>query len=215
VEPFVSSLKSATAAPKKERTEERVRILLFNNFLMKMFALVLALVVWSAVRLQITKGTPTWSSRMVTTATFAQVPINIMQLPSDTNSYELIPISATVSISGSRLNVNATKPEMITLFVMVTPEEAEEAPLTQNTNKGVINKKIQAKIPADVTLGAIEPSTVRLITKKAPKANALSGSAVSPDNTTTSSVEHVQSESAGNLSSSQEREEKAEAENTP
>lgn len=192
-----------------------MRKLLFNNFLMKMFALVLALVVWSAVRLQITKGTPTWSSRMVTTATFAQVPINIMQLPSDTNSYELIPISATVSISGSRLNVNATKPEMITLFVMVTPEEAEEAPLTQNTNKGVINKKIQAKIPADVTLGAIEPSTVRLITKKTPKANALSGSAVLPDNNTTSSMEHVQSESAGNLPSSQEREEKTEAENTP
>jgi YbbR domain-containing protein len=148
---------------------------LFNNLLMKIFALVLALIVWSAVRMQISKGTPTWSSRMITTTTFTQIPINIMQVPSDNNSYELIPPSATVSISGSRLNVNTTKPEMITLFVTVTPEEAEEAPLTQNTNKGVMNKKIQAKIPTDVTLGTIEPTTVRLITKKVVKTNVTSG----------------------------------------
>ena len=148
---------------------------------MKIFALVLALIVWSAVRMQISKGAPTWSSRMITTTTFTQIPINIMQVPSDNNSYELIPPSATVSISGSRLNVNATKPDMITLFVTVTPEEAEEAPLTQNTNKGVMNKKIQAKIPTDVTLGTIEPSTVRLITKKVVKTNGVSDNTVLPD----------------------------------
>jgi YbbR domain-containing protein len=154
---------------------------LVNNLLMKIFALVLALIVWSAVRMQISKGAPTWSSRMITTTTFTQIPINIMQEPSDNNSYELIPPSATVSISGSRLNVNATKPEMITLFVTVTPEEAEEAPLTQNTNKGVMNKKIQAKIPTEVTLGTIEPSTVRLITKKGVKTNSISGNNVLPN----------------------------------
>lgn len=148
---------------------------------MKIFALVLALIVWSAVRMQISKGAPTWSSRMITTTTFTQIPINIMQEPSDNNSYELIPPSATVSISGSRLNVNATKPEMITLFVTVTPEEAEEAPLTQNTNKGVMNKKIQAKIPTEVTLATIEPSTVRLITKKGVKTNSISGNNVLPN----------------------------------
>jgi len=162
---------------------------LFNNLLMKIFALVLALIVWSAVRMQISKGTPTWSSRMITTTTFTQIPINIMQVPSDNNSYELIPPSATVSISGSRLNVNATKPEMITLFVTVTPEEAEEAPLTQNTNKGVMNKKIQAKIPTDVTLGTIEPSTVRLITKKVVKTNVTSGDNLLPDSSTAFSPE--------------------------
>jgi len=154
---------------------------LFNNLLMKIFAMVLALIVWSAVRIQISKGAPIWSSRMITTTTFTQIPINIMQVPSDNNSYELIPPSATVSISGSRLNVNATRPEMITLFVTVTPEEAEEAPLTQNTNKGVMNKKIQAKIPTEVTLGAIEPSTVRLITKKVVKTNGISDNNVLPD----------------------------------
>lgn len=166
-----------------------MKIFLFNNLLMKIFALVLALIVWSAVRMQISKGTPTWSSRMITTTTFTQIPINIMQVPSDNNSYELIPPSATVSISGSRLNVNATKPDMITLFVTVTPEEAEEAPLTQNTNKGVMNKKIQAKIPTDVTLGTIEPSTVRLITKKVVKTNDISGNNLLPDSSTSFSQE--------------------------
>ena len=126
---------------------------------------------------------------MITTTTFTQIPINIMQEPSDNNSYELIPPSATVSISGSRLNVNATKPEMITLFVTVTPEEAEEAPLTQNTNKGVMNKKIQAKIPTDVTLGTIEPSTVRLITKKVVRTNDVSDNNLLPDSSTAFSQE--------------------------
>lgn len=166
-----------------------MKIFLFNNLLMKIFALVLALIVWSAVRMQINKGAQTWSSRMITTTTFTQIPINIMQVPSDNNSYELIPPSATVSISGSRLNVNATKPDMITLFVTVTPEEAEEAPLTQNTNKGVMNKKIQAKIPTDVTLGTIEPPTVRLITKKGVKTNGISGNNLLPDSSTAFSQE--------------------------
>lgn len=138
--------------------------ILLNNLLMKVFALALALVVWSAIRMQISKGAPLWSSRSVTSAAFTQIPINVMKVPSDSNVYELIPESASISVSGSRVNVSSVKPELITLFVAVTPEEVANAPLTEDTNKVVLIRRVQAKIPPELTLGTIEPSTVRLIT---------------------------------------------------
>lgn len=144
---------------------------LFSNATLKVFALALALVAWTSVKLQISKGTSTQSGGTIYKQVLPNVPIYVMQSPMDTNVYDLMPMEASVEVSGSRMNVENIRPESITLYVSVGNSEVMKANLTENTNMVEMVKMIQCKLPPELTLMSIVPPSVRLLTRPLSETN--------------------------------------------
>lgn len=143
----------------------------FSNATMKVFAVALALATWAAVKLQISKGTSTQPGTAIYKQVLPNIPIYVMQAPQDTNVYDLLPLEASVEVSGSRLIVENIRPESITLYVSVGNSEVMKANLTENTNMVEMVKMIQCKLPPELTLMSIVPPSVRLLTRPLSETN--------------------------------------------
>lgn len=130
------------------------RELIRHNLGLKIFAFVLAMLSWFTVRFasypEMGLALNPWRKGVL--REFANRPIQVLKNPDDSRTFRIEPAVATIRVSGDTRLMAKLTPEEIRLFVN----------LVDATDARMIERRIQANVPAGVTVERITPMTARI-----------------------------------------------------
>ncbi len=131
-----------------------LRNLIFKDFVLKLFALVLAVAIWVAISLAIKKETSPFAQLSVTQGelTFFNLPIMVMSSPADVRNVTVSPDQVEVTVQGDAKVIKTLKPKDIRAIVDLTGIEAARD----------LRKRIEVTTPAGVGPVRIQPEEVQV-----------------------------------------------------
>ena len=126
----------------------RWRELIFDNLWLKLFSVLLATLIWFAVRTQLADNptTPTAFTANVAQRDFADRPVLVLSLPTDRRLFRVDPPTVNVTVSGSAPKVQELTETKVGVFVKAPALDVTSEPVT-----------VQVNVPRDFTVVQIRP----------------------------------------------------------
>ena len=132
-----------------------LRRLFFDDFWLKLFSLVLAVLIWITISLAIQKEVS--PAKVLTTPseeqTFSNLPVVVMSSASDVHDFKVSPKTAAVTLRGDPKVLEHIQPQDIRVIVDLTGIEAAR----------FLRKRIEVFPRPGVTLVRVEPDEVQVI----------------------------------------------------
>ena len=125
---------------------------LLSNVWLKVFALVLATLIWFSVRLKIDRAIPPPPASNTTKLVFPDQPVRLLTDPAGTGRWRPVPARVSVTVSGEPNLLDKLDPGEVQVFV-----QPLECP-----GGGSGTNKVQVFTPPGVSLYQVSPLTVRL-----------------------------------------------------
>lgn len=143
---------------------EKIRNIIQGNVGLKLLSFLLAVLVWTAVYVQIHRGGS--YGELVTARATTSRPIHVMQVSSDENFYEVIPGEAVIEVSGTKRAIRDIDNREFRVFISVTPEDVQKAE-TASDSQGVVTfvKKLEYIMPPEYTFVQINPPSVHILAR--------------------------------------------------
>jgi YbbR domain-containing protein len=141
-----------------------IRNLLFRDFWLKVFSLVLAILIWLTVWLFfIRKDVPppgVLSSVRLENRTFANLPVLVIAPATEPRGFQVNPRAVTVTIRGEPLKLQALEQKL-----QADPQARELRALVDLTGSEPARsrRKIVVTTPADMTCERVEPEEVEVL----------------------------------------------------
>jgi hypothetical protein len=128
-----------------------VRELIFNNFWLKLFSLVLATMIWFIIWIQNTAH-PERDAVAVVTREFTRHPITVMKSSQDTRGFRVVPGLVDIVISGRPELIQNLSEKSIEVYVDMTDARDVEG----------LRKPVQFFVPNGVTVVQVDPPSVQI-----------------------------------------------------
>jgi YbbR domain-containing protein len=131
-----------------------LRHLIFDDFLLKVFSVALALLIWLTVSFAIRKqGSPTPPLTVLYKHTFVRLPVVVMSSAADVRSFSVKPKEVEVTVEGEARLLKDLRAEDIRVRVDLTGVEAPHD----------LRKRIEVSTPVGVAPVRVEPEEVQVI----------------------------------------------------
>lgn len=128
-----------------------VRELIFNNFWLKLFSLVLATMIWFAIAIQ--NNAIGGRDNVVNVAReFTGHPITVMKSAADVRGFKVVPSEVDVVVSGRPELMQSLSEKSIEVYIDMTDARDIEG----------LRKPVQFFAPAGVTVIRVDPPTVQI-----------------------------------------------------
>lgn len=131
-----------------------LRHLIFDDFLLKVFSVVLAFLIWLTVSFAIRKqGAPVPPLARLDQITFASLPVVVMSSAADVRNFRVNPKEVEVTVEGDARLLKDLRPEDIRVRVDLTGIEAAHD----------LRKRIEVSTPVGVAPVRVAPQEVQVI----------------------------------------------------
>jgi YbbR domain-containing protein len=133
-----------------------LRELVFHNFWLKLFSLVLAILVWFAIHVLVTEGNTMVAKtfvRSVSSETFQSVPVRVLKMPGDKRSYEISPTEVSVTVTGDSAALRDLEKDKLVAYIDLSSTKVNPVAWADK----VRTETVHLHVPVNITVVRVIP----------------------------------------------------------